>query len=240
MYTFLPPLIIVQVIAYVVSNPQDYSLLIVAALAIGVQCLAFIPASGVLGNAPTEKYYDATGAVTYISLIVVCIYTRGGWGELSTRQKLLSLCVLIWCTRLGYFLYSRIQRHGGIDFRFNAVKTNFHKFATYWGIQGVWCFVTALPAYICVNNKGDVDAPLSPIDIVGLCLWGIGFLIEAVADYQKHVWSVDNKAKASKDGNASGDGDSAPTFINTGFWRLSRHPNCMDYFILFSLIIQSS
>jgi steroid 5-alpha reductase family enzyme len=139
MYTFLPSLLIVQVIAYLASYPHDgdapYALNVVAGIAILIQAVVFLHASGLFGNKPTEKYYDATGALTYISLSTYTIMSRGGFGMLSTRQKILAMCVLVWCTRLGYFLYSRICRHNGIDFRFTQIKHNFNRFATFWGVQ---------------------------------------------------------------------------------------------------------
>lgn len=139
MYTFFPSLLIVQVIAYVASFPHDgdspYTLNKVGGISILIQALVFLHASGLFGNKPTEKYYDATGALTYISLTSFTIMNRGGLGMLSTRQKILSILVLVWCTRLGYFLYSRICRHNGIDFRFTKVKNNFNRFATFWGVQ---------------------------------------------------------------------------------------------------------
>lgn len=159
MYTFLPSLLIVQLIAYVASIPHhsesSYQLNAVAALAILIQAIVFLHASGLFGNLPTEKYYDATGAMTYASLTIVTIMGRGGFTMLSLRQKVLSACVLMWCTRLGYFLYSRILRHKGIDFRFTTVKHDFNRFATYWGVQ-----VIVKVTLEAVNSKSNKSTSL--------------------------------------------------------------------------------
>ncbi len=47
--------------------------------------------------------------------------------------------------------------------------------------------------------------------IIGVIVWVIGFLFEAIADYQKSKWRA-NPANKGK-------------FINVGLWSKSRHPN---------------
>jgi steroid 5-alpha reductase family enzyme len=184
------------------------SICILAAGAVLIQAVVFIHASGlVFGNERTERFFDLTGSLTFISLTALSVHLRGGVSELSLRQKLLSICVIIWAFRLGSFLFSRIQRHGGIDNRFTAIKPNINRFYRFLGIQGIWVFLTALPVFLvnCSRDNGPVD--LVTRDIVGLSLWLLGFLFETIADWQKS-----NRQDKSR-------------FINTGLWSLSRHPN---------------
>ena len=188
-------------------------------MAIGIQMFSFLFASGLFGNPPTEKYYDLTGSITYFSMVFLCVMNCG-LVSMDKRQMVLALCTAIWCTRLGAFLFTRIKRHGGVDFRFATVKLNFHRFSLYWGIQGVWVFVTALPVWIVLSQESS-RTPWGTLDSVGLAVWAAGFAVEVLADHQKHVFSVHTKP-ALQDREA---------YISTGLWKYSRHPNCKCLFV---------
>ena len=101
---------------------------LMAALASGVHYVVLIHASGnVLGNERTERYFDLTGSLTYATLCGVALATApGGLEALSHRQLLLGGMVLVWCLRLGSFLFLRIQKHGGIDPCFERPKKVSH------------------------------------------------------------------------------------------------------------------
>jgi steroid 5-alpha reductase family enzyme len=193
------------------TQPYPLHLFLIAFLAVAIQGIVFLHASGILfGNTRTEKFFDLTGSLTYLSLIMLSVYLHGGIRSLSPRQLILSSLVMIWATRLGSFLFSRIQRHGGIDNRFTEIKPNFNRFCRAWGLQGVWVFLTAFPVFL-INDQDDLNTSSSSLtlrDYLGLALWVIGFTMECTADYQKSVWK-------QKD-----------TFINHGLWAISRHPNC--------------
>ncbi|MEO0369242.1 MAG: DUF1295 domain-containing protein [Pseudomonadota bacterium] len=62
--------------------------------------LAFIPSA----IAQTEHYYDLTGSLTYIGMIVLAVSLSG---TLDTRATIVSLMVLVWAIRLGSFLFIR-------------------------------------------------------------------------------------------------------------------------------------
>jgi steroid 5-alpha reductase family enzyme len=198
------------------TQPYPLQLFIIAFLAVAIQGVVFLHASGLLfGNTRTEKFFDLTGSLTYLSLISFSIYLHGGISSLSTRQTILSSLVVIWAIRLGTFLYSRIQRHGGIDNRFTEIKPNLNRFCRAWGLQGVWVFLTAFPVFL-LNDQNDAGTGLSSLilrDYLGLTLWIIGFTLECTADYQKSLW----KQKDS--------------FIHHGLWAISRHPNCISSFL---------
>src|SRR5215203_4188780 len=73
----------------------------VFALAVGlaflIQWLAFIPAYLL----QTEKFFDLTGSITYILVLIVTLYFSG----LDGRSILLSILVIVWAVRLGIFLF---------------------------------------------------------------------------------------------------------------------------------------
>jgi steroid 5-alpha reductase family enzyme len=153
----------------------------------------------------TEKFFDLTGSLTYISLTVLAVLLSP---VRDARSWLLMALVLVWAGRLGSFLFLRIRKAGKDD-RFDELKVSFVRFLNVWTIQGLWVTFTlaaALAAITTANRK-----PLGIFALVGFLVWVLGFTFEAVADAQKNRFRADpaNKGK----------------FISTGLWSRSRHPN---------------
>lgn len=220
--TSLKNLVIVAVASFGITQLISYlcdcgSVLLhaTAAFTILLQLVVYGHASGVLfGNEMTERFYDLTGSLTFISAVLLSAH----WcpRELTERQQALIKLVILWAVRLGLFLFTRIQGAGGHDSRFVKLKRNRYRFAIPWIIQGVWVFLTALPIFILNANAEETGAiALTALDYCGLAVWAIGFVIEVVADMQKYLWKR-NTVNHNK-------------FINTGLWRVSRHPNCKIY-----------
>ena len=166
-----------------------------------IQWIGFIPAY----LFQTEKFFDLTGSITYISVIIIA----AAFGKaMDVRTILLAALVVVWAIRLGTFLFRRIQKAGKDD-RFDEIKPSFIRFLNVWTIQALWVTFTmaaALVAITTTTRKG-----LDLFTIVGFLVWVVGFTIEIVADSQKSRFSAnpDNKGK----------------FIQTGLWSRSRHPN---------------
>lgn len=183
------------------------ALIWLALLSFAIQWVAFLPAY----RYQTEHYYDLTGSITYATLIALALF----WGVADERSWLLATLVGIWCTRLGVFLFRRIRRDGK-DRRFDAIKTDAGKFLMAWTIQGLWVFLTLLAALIAITTESR-----SPSDLalaIGAIIWAIGFTIEVVADAQKSAFRRD---PANRN-----------TFIQTGLWAWSRHPNYFGEILL--------
>lgn len=170
-------------------------------LAFAVNWLAYIPAM----IFKTEKYYDLTGTITYLSVTGYAVYMSDG---LDLRGKIVAVMVAVWAVRLGSFLFARIMKDGK-DSRFDKIKTNPIRFLMTWTLQGLWVTLTAACALLVITNSTRV--PLDAFAYVGIAVWVIGFLFEVVADQQKKAFKNDlsNKGK----------------FISTGLWAWSRHPN---------------
>jgi steroid 5-alpha reductase family enzyme len=177
-------------------------------LAFLIQWLAFIPAYFL----QTEKFFDLTGSFTYISVIFMATFFITG---VDGRLILLLTLVAIWATRLGTFLFSRIQKAGKDD-RFDDIKPSFIRFLSVWTIQGLWVTLTisAALAAITTTGRGKMDL----FAVTGFLVWVCGFTIEVVADSQKKRFSAkpENKGK----------------FIKTGLWSRSRHPNYFGEIVL--------
>ncbi len=184
----------------------------VFALAVGlaflIQWLVFIPAY----LRQTEKFFDLTGSLTYISVITFALIFSTG---IDARAILLWALVVIWAIRLGTFLFRRIHK-AGKDERFDELKPSFIRFLNVWTIQGLWVTFTMATALAAITTtlRKDLDA----FAILGLLIWVFGFTFEVVADSQKSRFNANpvNKGK----------------FIQTGLWSRTRHPNYFGEIVL--------
>ena len=172
-------------------------------LAFLIHWLFFIPAYLL----KTEKFFDLTGSLTYISIMVYVVYTKNNLQE-QLGSIILASLVILWAVRLGSFLFLRIKK-AGEDKRFREIKTSFARFFLLWTISGMWvsfCSMCALTAI--ASNDGVI---VNNIFYIGLVTFIIGLSIEIIADSQK--------TKFRKDPN------NKDKFINEGLWAKSRHPN---------------
>jgi len=166
-----------------------------------IHWIAFIPAL----LFKTEKFYDLTGSICYaFSAIFVYIQTYGISFSLSL---FISLAVLIWTLRLGGFLLIRVL-DAGEDKRFRTIKTNPTQFFMTFNLSALWVVICSLCALTAVSN-GVFE--VSPIFYLGLSVFMVGFLIEVIADNQKTSFRAIPENRNS--------------FITTGLWSVSRHPN---------------
>ncbi|MEM9839768.1 MAG: DUF1295 domain-containing protein [Pseudomonadota bacterium] len=177
-------------------------------IAFGINWLVFIPSA----IARTEKFYDLTGSLTYLSLIAAAAFLTM---PLDVRGTIVAVCVAVWALRLGTFLFSRIRRDGE-DRRFAKIKINPLRFLAAWSIQALWCFLTAAAALGVLASE--VRVPIDLFLIVGLAMWVVGFVIETIADGQKKAFRAD---PANRD-----------RFITTGLWAWSQHPNYFGEILL--------
>lgn len=196
-------IIIAQSIAYVATTFDFPSKIAwMAALSFVLQWIVFVPSFYFLQSA---AYFDVAGSSAYF---ILCLYSLTSAGTYHIRQLLLTLAVLVWASRLGIFLYLRMQKAGG-DCRFDEIKHHGPRFFNMWSIQALWVFVVSVPVY-CLNDT-QADPAFAAQDYVGFALWLVGFMIEVMADMQK---TEHNNNPATKG-----------TYIQTGLWRFSRHPN---------------
>jgi steroid 5-alpha reductase family enzyme len=177
-------------------------------LVFGIQWLGFIAAYAL----QTEKFYDLTGSVTYITVTILAALLSP---TIDDRSVLLLAPVLIWATRLGSFLFGRIQK-AGKDARFDEIKVSFLRFLLTWTIQGLWVTFTAAAALTAITTT--TRQGLGVFALIGFVIWAFGFAIELLADTQKSAWRADPANKGQ--------------FIDVGLWAWSRHPNYFGEIVL--------
>ena len=178
--------------------PLMYQIFILTFL---VQFIVFLPSY----SYQTEHYYDLTGGLTFISVILFSLYAKYITLGLDLRSTIIGLMIVIWALRLSSFLFLRVKK-AGEDVRFKEIKKSFSRFLLAFTLQGFWVFMCTFPALIVLTSSNfEVDIFL----ILGSSLWLFGFLYEVIADKQKSNFNINNKGK----------------FISSGLWSLSRHPN---------------
>ncbi len=181
----------------------------VAGIALAVNWLAFVPS----WLRHTEHFYDLTGTVSYLAVVVVALVVNPSPGP---RAWLVALLVGVWTLRLGSFLFGRVRKAGG-DRRFTSVVHDPLAFLGWWTTQALWVVLTLAAGTVALGSSGTV-ADIDAWAVVGAVVWVAGFGFEAVADRQKSVFRShpDNKGR----------------YITTGLWAWSRHPNYFGEIVL--------
>ena len=191
----------------------DQNMLIWAGMIIlAIQWVAFIPAY----LKKTERFYDLTGSLTYLTLVWLGLSWANQEDLLTTRRIVVVGMVSLWAIRLGGYLFLRIQRRGG-DPRLDEIKRHAASFFMTWTLQALWVYLTLLPVMIILTRNTRVG-PLHWSELLGWFIWGIGWLIEIIADRQKSRFQQDP--------------DSRDQWINQGLWRYVQHPNYAGEMIL--------
>jgi steroid 5-alpha reductase family enzyme len=191
---------------YKIAGFPIYALCI--AVAFFIQWIVFIPSY--LNR--TEKFYDLTGSLTYLTVLVIAVILTP---TVDARSYLLFGLIAVWAVRLGSFLFLRI-RAAGEDRRFREIKQSFGRFLLAWTLQGLWISFSLAAALAAITSTLRLDLDL--FAILGAFIWLTGFLIEVIADRQKSNFNAkpENKGK----------------FISTGLWSWSRHPNYFGEIVL--------
>jgi len=150
-------------------------------------------------------------------LLAVILYA--GFPPETVRGRLLFVLVAIWAIRLSVYITARNWGHEE-DRRYQAIRARnepgfaFSSLYRVFLFQAVLAWVISLPLYGAVGS----DAPLGPLDYLGIALWLVGFVFEAGGDWQLARFKRD-PANAGK-------------VMDRGFWRYTRHPNYFGDFAI--------
>jgi len=184
-------------------------------LAYVIHWIAYIPAYVF----QTEKFYDLTGSVTYLSVVWFVFLSTYQSISLNFGNLILVLLISIWTIRLGLFLFMRIHK-AGEDKRFRTIKTSASQFFMTFTISGLWVTLCSMCALVAISSPEGLV--MNALTYIGIILFIIGFGIEIVADNQKTAF---RSIEANKD-----------SFITSGLWSKSRHPNYFGEVLLWFAI----
>jgi steroid 5-alpha reductase family enzyme len=146
-------------------------------------------------------------------LIVWLVFALAPQGYLPRRQ-LVALLVTVWGVRLTLHIGSRNWGKPE-DFRYarwreeNGPRWWWVSYFKVFLLQGLIMWVLSTPL-IAAQTSG-FPVILTPLDILGMCIWGAGLLFEAVADAQLAHFKKNpiNRGR----------------ILTSGLWKFSRHPN---------------
>lgn len=154
-----------------------------------------------------------------IGFLLVTAFTALRTG-LTPGKALLLVMVAAWAVRLWLYLLSRSRgkpedpRYAAFRQKYGAERYWWVSFFQVFLLQGVLIVLISAPLQVAAAAR-EPD-PISPSDLLGLALFAAGLLIETVADAQLAAY---RRAKARGGVEAPG------PVLDTGLWRLSRHPN---------------
>lgn len=132
---------------------------------------------------------------------------------------LLPVLTTLWGLRLSGYLAWR-KAGSPEDFRYRAMRERHPRsfpllsLLTVFALQGLIMWMVALP----LQTVGSAGTPSVVLTIIGVLLWGIGFLFESIGDWQL----VSFKSDPINDGR----------LMDRGLWRYTRHPNYFGDFLV--------
>jgi len=161
-----------------------------------------------------------------------CVIAVYGWissGHQFPGGTLVLIMVVFWGLRLGGYIFWRSIGKSE-DWRYKKWREEWEWFylrsyLQVWLLQGLLTIVVSLPV-INIMYSSQPPIQLSWIEYTGAVIWIIGFLWEAISDYQLYVFkrNPENKGK----------------IMTTGLWSYSRHPNYFgEIFLWFGIFIFS-
>jgi len=171
----------------------------------------------------------------FLVVAAVCLYLADAK---TPYIKLLAALPIAWGIRLSLYLGKRNLGHGE-DVRYIAMRKRAEKkglselvwrirslFTIYFG-QGFLIMIVSAPIWVAMATgvvltydgieSWHVVTPITFLAILGALLWLIGFLFEAIGD-----WQLSRFLKTNKD--YDGPYEDKPV-LDTGLWKYTRHPN---------------
>lgn len=160
-----------------------------------------------------SSMYDPYWSVAPVPILLCWLAASEPSNTNTVRQYLIIALVLLWSARLTYnwlrrwkgihdedWRYSAFRRHSTINYWMISFF-GFHLFPTLIVFSGCLC---AYPA-MCLISK-----PTGISDYAAICITLSGIMIEWIADRQLSMFKRNNTEK---------------TFLSSGLWKYSRHPN---------------
>lgn len=129
--------------------------------------------------------------------------------------------VLLWGLRLSAHLFLRIKQNPIEDPRYSAMRKSWgakeplNALVKVFGLQGILMGLIAMPIGFVIQAEASI---MGPFDFVGLTLFAVGFLIEAVADAQLVQFKKSHKRSGE--------------VLRDGLWGLCRHPNYLGEILI--------
>jgi steroid 5-alpha reductase family enzyme len=148
-----------------------------------------------------------------LGFVIVAFVVRGTADGDATRGWLLVAMTTIWGLRLCIHLAVRTWGEPE-DFRYQAMRRHYGarfgliSLVTVFALQGALMWVVSLPVQL---GQVPEDPGVGPLAVVGVVVWLVGFLFEAIGDAQLTRFKADPASEGQ--------------VMDRGLWRYTRHPN---------------
>lgn len=160
-----------------------------------------------------RRRYDVADVAWGLGFIVASVTAMAATGTATARSVLIVVLVNAWGVRLA--VHIGIRNAGkGEDPRYRKWREEWGEHAALRAFLQIFLLqqylvlaVLAPVTYVIVRGGG----PFTVLDAVGLCIWGAGFVFEALGDYQLLRFKRDPANKGR--------------IMTSGLWKYSRHPN---------------
>lgn len=153
-----------------------------------------------------DKITDFAGSTNFILIALISLCAAGYY---TTRGILMTVFLGAARLELAAFLLYRVLRRGK-DSRFDEMRASLPRFLGFWVAQMIWAWCVSFPVVFVASDSYNPSFGTGT-DITGIVLFGVGFLLEIVADLTKDRFRA-NPENAGK-------------VCNVGVWAWSRHPN---------------
>ncbi|KAI9352875.1 hypothetical protein BDR26DRAFT_849995 [Obelidium mucronatum] len=161
-----------------------------------------------------ETLFNLSAILTTCACVLAAILVRfntDSTGEaneaasLSQRQLIASVLLVL----------ASLLQHKKQQEQLKGMKDTLILFTIPWLVQCVWLFTSGFPVYLLLGNITVLQPDLGASDFAGVFVWGIGFILAAVARTQAAAISSD-------------------TFVQTGLFRYSRYPQIFGEVVLWT------
>jgi len=154
---------------------------------------------------------DVAWSIGFLPIVIFFALFNHGWAE---RRWLIAGMVSLWSIRLGSHVYFRVMgHHPKEDVRYAQLRIDWApnlntKMFWFFQLQAALLPFLSVPFLIaCLNEQPAIHV----IEWIGLGLWLVALIGEAVADSQLKHFRADSKNHGE--------------VCQVGLWRYSRHPN---------------
>lgn len=157
---------------------------------------------------------------SYSLAFIAPVYAWMGHGD-ETRKAIAMGIAMIWSLRLGTYLLLRIRKHHPHeDVRYAVLREKWkdhlaRNFFGFFQAQAVLILLLSVPMLLACSNA---SPQFGVIEIIGVCVWAIGIVGEAISDAQMNAFKRDPASKGK--------------VCQVGLWRYSRHPNYFFEFVV--------
>jgi steroid 5-alpha reductase family enzyme len=159
---------------------------------------------------------DSLWSLMFLMIAVIYAWLSETAGP---RQTLVLVLTSLWALRLSAYITWRNHAEDE-DYRYQEIRRNNEPGFRYKSLYIVFIFqaflawVISLPLVVAISSTEELNL----LDFLGIGLWTIGFLFEALGDLQLTRFKS-NPANRGK-------------VLDKGLWSLSRHPNYFGNFTL--------